>query len=138
MTKGTLSTYRSAMQLQLERFFLVRETRAELRFLANRMRYLADVLSIPWVLTDEEVEQLRLQTDDEARDADESRRRRDRRARKRVEREEKDRRRILRAYESDERAREKEARRCQEAGMRVIADIKKRKKKEKRERWGED
>ena len=128
MVKGTLSTFRSVMQLHLERFFPVRETRAELRFLADRMRYLADVLSVPWYLTDEDVQQLRVEFDEDVRNADETKRRKDRRAKRRVEREEKDRRRIIRAYESEERRREKEAGRCREAGKKVMADIEKKRR----------
>lgn len=128
--KGTLSTFRAVTQLQLERFFPVPDTKAEMRFLRDRVQYLVDILSVPWVLTDEEVEQLRLEADEEGREAEEARIRREQRARRRVEQEEKDRRRIRKMYELEERAREKEARRCREAGRKLMLDIKWRSKRE--------
>ena len=128
MIKGTLSVFRSTMQLQLERFFPVPDTTVELRFLADRMQYLADVLSVPWMLTDEEVEQLRLETENDVKKFDGNRKRKERQVRKRVEREEKDHRRIVRAYEAEERKREKEAKRCREAGKELMTDIKKRRR----------
>lgn len=121
--KATLSTFRSVTQLQLERFFPVPDLRAELRFLEDRNRWWVRVLSVPWVLAPEEVERLRVEADEDGRRVEEKRRKSERRARKRVEREGRDQRRILEMYESDERKREREARRCREAGLRVMSNI---------------
>ncbi|KAI2692011.1 hypothetical protein DTO013E5_7880 [Penicillium roqueforti] len=118
--KGTLSTFRSQMQLHLERFWLVRDTNAEMQFLDTRLRFLIEVLSVPWVLTDEEVETLR----DDAERCDERtlehKRRAERVARKRVEREERHARAIALQYEKEERERERELKKIREDGERVM------------------
>ncbi|KAJ5189593.1 Nucleic acid-binding OB-fold [Penicillium cf. griseofulvum] len=118
--KGTLSTFRSQMQLYLERFWLVRDTNAEMQFLDTRLRFLVEVLSVPWVLTDEEVEKLR----DDAERCDErvleDKRRAERAARKRTEREERHARAIARRYEKEENERERELREIREDGKRVM------------------
>ncbi|RHZ58809.1 hypothetical protein CDV55_103306 [Aspergillus turcosus] len=118
--KGTLSVFRAAMQLQLERFFLVRDTAAEMRFVDQRSRYLVEVLTVPWQLTGEEVERLRLEAEAEEEQAEEEQERARRRHRKRAEREEKDQRRIQRLWEREEQLREKEAVLCREAGRRAM------------------
>ncbi|KAJ5796465.1 uncharacterized protein N7518_005005 [Penicillium psychrosexuale] len=118
--KGTLSTFRSQMQLHLERFWLVRDTNAEMQFLDTRLRFLIEVLSVPWVLTDEEIETLR----DDAERCDERalehKRRAERVARKRVEREERHARAIALQYEKEERERERELKKIREDGERVM------------------
>ncbi|KXG48010.1 Nucleic acid-binding, OB-fold [Penicillium griseofulvum] len=118
--KGTLSTFRSQMQLLLERFWLVRDTNAEMQFLDTRLRFLVEVLSVPWVLTDEEIEKLR----DDAERCDErvleDKRRAERAARKRIEREERHARAIARRYEKEENERERELREIREDGERVM------------------
>lgn len=121
--KGTLTEFRAAMQLQLERFFLIRNTAAEMRFVDQRSRYLVEVLTVPWELTGEEVEQLRLEAEAEEEQAEKEQERARRRLRRRVEREEKDQRRIQRMWEREEQFREKEAVLCQEAGRRAMRAI---------------
>lgn len=121
--KGTLSVFRAAMQLQLERFFLVRDTAAEMRFVDQRSRYLVEVLTVPWQLTGEEVERLRLEAEAEEEQAEEEQERARRRHRRRAEREEKDQRRIQRLWEREEQLREKEAVLCREAGRRAMRGI---------------
>lgn len=101
-----------------------------MQFLDDRVRYLVDVLSVPWVLTEEEVEELRVEADEEGRKVEEEKRRGERKVRRRLEREERDQRRILRMYEFEERVREKEAKYCREAGRRVMSDIERRKKRD--------
>lgn len=121
--KGTLTEFRAAMQLQLERFFLIRNTAAEMRFVDQRSGYLVEVLTVPWELTGEEVEQLRLEAEAEEEQAEKEQERARRRLRRRVEREEKDQRRIQRMWEREEQFREKEAVLCQEAGRRAMRAI---------------
>ncbi|GIJ98408.1 hypothetical protein Aspvir_000525 [Aspergillus viridinutans] len=121
--KGTLTVFRAAMQLQLERFFLIRDTTAEMRFVDQRSRYLVEVLTVPWELTGEEVERLRLEAEAEEEQAEEEQARARRRHRKRAEREEKDQRRLQRLWEREEQFREKEAVLCQEAGRRAMRAI---------------
>ncbi|PLB40181.1 OB-fold domain-containing protein [Aspergillus candidus] len=107
--KGTISTFRSTPQLQLERFWLLRDTNAEMRFVAQRARYLAEVLSHPWVLSEEEVVRLEEEAEAEEVRGEEGRDRAVRKARARGERESRHCGVILRAWEREEREREKEA-----------------------------
>ncbi|KAJ5772997.1 Nucleic acid-binding OB-fold [Penicillium paradoxum] len=118
--KGTLSMFRSRMQLNLERFWLVGDTNAEMRFLDDRLRFLIEVLSVPWVLSDEEVEALRLDAERGDERLLEDKRRAERVARKRVEREERHARAIAHRYEREEKEREKELRALREDGERVM------------------
>lgn len=98
----------------------MRDTNAEMQFLDTRLRFLIEVLSVPWVLTDEEVETLR----DDAERCDERtlehKRRAERVARKRVEREERHARAIALQYEKEERERERELKKIREDGERVM------------------
>lgn len=124
--KGTLSQFRSVMQLQLERFTLVRDTNAEMQFVDERLQFLVEVLSMPWVLLDEEVERLRLDAEEGGLRVVEERRRAERRVRRRVEREERDQRHIQKRYEREERKRAKEASVCKEDGVKVMQDIRRK------------
>ncbi|OQD61840.1 hypothetical protein PENPOL_c015G09295 [Penicillium polonicum] len=118
--KGTLSTFRSQMQLHLERFWLVRDTNAEMQFLDTRLRFLMEVLSVPWVLTDEEIETLRGDAERCDERALEDKRRAERIARKKIEREERHAKAIARRYEKEENERERELRKVREDGERVM------------------
>lgn len=108
------------MQLHLERFWLVRDTNAEMQFLDTRLRLLIEVLSVPWVLTDEEIGTLR----DDAERCDEraleDKRRAERIAKKKIEREERHAKAIARRYEKEEYERERELRKVREDGERVM------------------
>ena len=126
--KGTLSTFRATMQLQLERVFAVPDTNAEMHFLDQRTRFLVEVLSVPWVLSGEEIVRLRRDAEEEDERVEEEQERVRKRQRKRVEREERDQRRIQKLWEREERAREKEAVSCQDAGLRVMRDLEGRKR----------
>lgn len=126
--KGTLSTFRSTMQLNLERFFPVPDTNAEMQFLDQRIRFLVEVLWMPWVLTEEEIVQLGTEAEEEQERLGEEQDRIRRRHRKRVEREERDQRRIQKLWEREERLREKEAASCQVAGKRVMWELEKKKR----------
>lgn len=121
--KGTLSSFRATMQIQLERYFLIRDTNTEMRFLDERVRFLVEVLSVPWGLNGEEVEGLRREGEKEEVRVDEGRRRAERKRRRRVEREEKDRRRIEKGWEGEERMRAKEAEVCRADGVRLMRDL---------------
>ncbi|KOS37710.1 hypothetical protein ACN38_g11495 [Penicillium nordicum] len=118
--KGTLSTFRSQMQLHLERFWLVRDTNAEMQFLDTRLRFLIEVLSVPWMLTDEEIETLRGDAERCDERALEDKRRAERIARKKIEREERHAKAIARRYEKEENERERELRKVREDGERVM------------------
>ena len=125
--KGTLSRFRDTMQLNLERFALVRDTNAEMQFIDERLQFMVHVLSVPWVLSADEVERLRLDAEQGGLKVVEERRRLERRARRRAEREERDAKHIQQRYEREERRREKEAAICMEDGVRVMADIRRKK-----------
>ncbi|KAJ5129387.1 uncharacterized protein N7515_005426 [Penicillium bovifimosum] len=118
--KGTLSTFRQRMQLNLERFWLVGDTNAEMRFLDDRLRFLLRVLSVPWELSDDEVEELRRDAERSDERAVEGRRRAERAVRKREEREERHARAIAKRYKKEEEEREKELRALREDGERVM------------------
>lgn len=123
--KGTLSQFRSVMQLQLERFTLVPDTNAEMQFVHERLQFLVEVLSVPWVLTEAEIERLRVEVEEDGLRVAEERRRAERRARRREEREERDRRHLLKRYEREERRRAKEASVYQKEGRKAVQDMKK-------------
>ncbi|OQE47417.1 hypothetical protein PENCOP_c001G07998 [Penicillium coprophilum] len=118
--KGTLSTFRSQMQLNLERFWIVRDTNTEMQFLDTRLRFLIEVLSVPWVLTDEEIETLRADAERYDERTLEDKRRAERVARKKVEREERHAKAIARRYEREEYEREQELKKIREDGKRVM------------------
>ncbi|KAJ6096481.1 hypothetical protein N7486_007227 [Penicillium sp. IBT 16267x] len=126
--KGTLGSFRSIMQLHLERFSILRDTNAEMKFVFERLQFFVDVLSVPWVLLDEEIEQLRREGEEGDIRAAEERERARQKIKRRAEREEKDERHIARKYESEEREREKEAAVCREEGVRVMREIRERKR----------
>ena len=126
--KGTLSNFRSRMQLHLERFFPIPDTNAEMRFLSQRIRFLVEVLSVPWVLSEEEITGLHHEAEHEEERVELELEQEQRRRRKRVEREERDQRRIQRMWEKEEKAREKDAVSCQDAGRRVMWELERRKR----------
>ncbi|KAL4952012.1 hypothetical protein BDW69DRAFT_28942 [Aspergillus filifer] len=118
--KGTLSQFRGIMQINLERFFAVPSTNAEMCFLEARTRFLLDVLSTPWYLDENEVETLWREADDEGRRVEEDQARLRKRGRKREAREEKIRKRIEEKWELEEQEREEEARVVAEAGREFM------------------
>ncbi|KAL4992230.1 hypothetical protein BDW68DRAFT_196854 [Aspergillus falconensis] len=124
--KGTLSTFRSTNQIQLERFFPVLNTQAEMRFVEARMRFLAEVLSVPWALGEGDIESLRMQADEEGRGIEEEQTRHRRRARKRAEREERERRRVEKLWEQEEVIREREGRVAREVARKYMMEIERR------------
>lgn len=125
--KSTLSRFRSTMQLNLERFTLIRDTNAEMQFVDARLQFLVEVLAVPWVLLDEEIEQLRAEAEKGDLKAIEERQRAERRVKRRAEREERDYRHIQKRYEREERKRAKEAVVCKEDGVNVMRDIRRKK-----------
>ena len=98
-------------QLHLERFMILPDTNAEVQFWEAKTRFLVDVLSVPWRLTGEEVEQLRRENvhgEDKKRRTRVMRREEiERRERRKAEREERDRLLIERRYVREEAVREK-------------------------------
>lgn len=125
--KGTLSRFRATMQLNLERFTLIRDTNAEMQFVDERLRFLVELLAEPWVLSDEEIEQLRAEAEKGDLKAIEERQRAERRVKRRAEQEERDYRHIQKRYEREERKRAKEAVVCKENGVNIMRDIRRRK-----------
>ncbi|KAJ5755564.1 hypothetical protein N7533_005107 [Penicillium manginii] len=124
--KGTVNRFRGTMQVNLERFALVHDTNSEMRFIDERLRFLVEVLSLPWFLLDEEVEDLRREAERGGLEVAEERRRAEKRARMRTEREERDQRHIQRRYEKEERKRAVGAGVCREDGVKVMHDIRKK------------
>jgi hypothetical protein len=124
--KGTVNRFRGTMQVNLERFALVHDTNSEMRFIDERLRFLVEVLSLPWFLLDEEVEDLRREAERGGLEVAEERRRAEKRARMRTEREERDQRHIQRRYEKEERKRAVGAGACREDGVKVMHDIRKK------------
>ncbi|EAS34065.1 OB-fold nucleic acid binding domain-containing protein [Coccidioides immitis RS] len=57
--KGTITRFRGMLQLHLERYTLLDDTNAEVRFWEEKTRYFVQVLSVPWVLSAEEMGDLR-------------------------------------------------------------------------------
>ncbi|CEL00601.1 hypothetical protein ASPCAL00199 [Aspergillus calidoustus] len=133
--KGTLSVFRSTMQVNLERFFPVPDTAAEMRFVEARCRFYLEVLSTPWFVSEGDIETLRLEADEEGEKIEEEQARARRRARRRVEREEKERLKIERAWDREEASREKDARRAREAGGELLRELE-AKRKRGRDRMG--
>jgi hypothetical protein len=121
--KGTLSRFRSVMQLNLERFTLIRDTNAEMSFIDERLQFLVEVLAVPWVLSDEEIEQLRAEAERGDAKAIEDRQRAEQRVKRRAEREERDYRHIQKRYAREEKRRAKEVVVCKEDGVNVMRDI---------------
>ncbi|EGD87288.1 hypothetical protein H112_05827 [Trichophyton rubrum D6] len=120
--KGTVITFRNIRQLHLERFVLLPDMAGEMRFWEERTRVLVDVLAVPWYLTPEQVEQLRI----EGVGLEEKKRKRskakeqekERRERKKAEREVKDYERIVRRYQREEEVRRKYAESSREVSAR--------------------
>ena len=98
------------------------------------MRFLVEVLSFPWELTDTEVERLRVEADEEEVRVEEERIRGEKRRRRRVEREERDYGRILKKWEVEEAVRQREAGVCREEGRRLMRVIE-RNKMGREARW---
>ncbi|GAD93418.1 OB-fold nucleic acid binding domain-containing protein [Paecilomyces variotii No. 5] len=107
--KGTLSTFRSMVQVQLERFTLLRDTNSEMHFWDEQSRFLVDVLSVPWTLEPEEVDQLRREADEEEDRIVRARKRLEQRRRKAARKEQRDKIRIQKRWERDEKLRREEA-----------------------------
>lgn len=107
--KGTLSpkfkTQTPTMTVILERFWLITDTNSEVRFWNERSRFLIDVLSHPWHLSADDVEELRRQAQSQERKVIRDRQRKQERQKREREREEKSQRRILRRWEAEEKVR---------------------------------
>lgn len=116
--KGTLSSFRSTMQVVLERYVILPDTNAEIRFWDERARYLVDVLSVPWSLSADEIAQLRREAEEDEQKAVWDQRRAQEKKKRLAEREEKDRRRIQRRWEREEKLRERQAAMCREANRK--------------------
>ena len=111
------------MQLNLERFTLIRDTNAEMQFIDQRLRFLVEVLAVPWVLSSEEVDRCRADAERGDVMAIEHRQRAERRVKRRAEREERDFHHIQKRYEREEQKRAKEAMLSRENGVSLMRDI---------------
>ena len=115
--KGTLSSFRQRLQINLKRLNVIQDTNTELLHIQARSHYLLTVLNVPWTLTVEAQDNLLSQ----AKGGDEAvlrqaKRGKDR-AKCREEREKRDAQEITSMYESDERGRTVGAERAKEAGV---------------------
>ncbi|PCG93298.1 hypothetical protein PENOC_088330 [Penicillium occitanis (nom. inval.)] len=110
--KGTLSpkfkTSTPTMTVILERFWPLAETNLEIKFWNERSRFLMDVLSKPWRLSADEIEELRKQAQSQERKVIRDRQRKQERQKRVQEREEKYHRRIMRRWEAEEKVRKAE------------------------------
>ncbi|KAL2825163.1 hypothetical protein BDW59DRAFT_161880 [Aspergillus cavernicola] len=129
--KGTLSIFRSTVQVHLERFFFVPDTKAEMHFVEARCRFLVEVLSVPWFVGEGDIARLRVEADEEGTKVEEEQARVRRRGRRRVDREERDRKKIEEVWEKEEVMREKGARVAREVGGEYMREIGRRQGK-----WG--
>ncbi|PYH44870.1 OB-fold domain-containing protein [Aspergillus saccharolyticus JOP 1030-1] len=132
LLKGTPSTYRQTVQLQLERCSPLHTTSAEMRFLDQRTRTRVEVLSTPWVLGADEVGRLRREADAEEERVEAEVARGQRRLRRRGAREEREYRGIMERWEAEERVREREAAAARAAGVeltRLLASIKQKRRR---------
>lgn len=122
--KGTLSVFRSSYQIILEKFEIISgNTAAEMRFWDERSRFLIDVLSVPWSLTTTEVADLRKEYQLEEENRIERRKRAEEWKSRWEGRDERHRRRILKAWEREERMRRQEAERCKEESERFMIEL---------------
>lgn len=119
------------MQVILERYTILPDTNAEIRFWDERTRYLVDVLSVPWSLSADEIAHLRREAEEDERKADRAQRRAQEKKKRLAEREEKDRRRIQQRWEREEKLRERQAALCREANRRFQEMMMTKKKKMK-------
>ncbi|QSS66169.1 OB-fold nucleic acid binding domain-containing protein [Histoplasma capsulatum] len=144
--KGTISYFRGMFQLCLERYEMLHNMTTEVHFWDERTRFRLQVLCVPWVVTQEEVEKLRREAEEltaasaariggvgdrdvdlnadghvvaRRRKAEREREMEKDRERRRVEREERDRLRIEKRYEREEVVREILAKRCREKSVLV-------------------
>ena len=121
--RGTITQFRGMLQLHLERYVLIEDTNAEMEFLEQRTRFLVDVLCVPWVLGEDEIEWLRRRCEEADLKKMIQKRSREQRiaraARREAEREERYRLRIEKQYAKDEIIRQKLAAKCAEVSQRV-------------------
>lgn len=97
-----------------------------MQFIDERLQFLVEILAVPWVLSDEEIEQLRADAERGDAKAIEDRQRAEQRVKRRAEREERDYRHIQKRYEREERRRAKEAGVCREDGVNVMRHIRRK------------
>ncbi|OKL61303.1 hypothetical protein UA08_03209 [Talaromyces atroroseus] len=124
--KGTLSCklplfQTTNTQVILERFWVLCDTSAEIKFWNERSRFLMDVLSKPWCLTEDEIASLRQQARVEQGRAMKERQRMQERKKRLEGREQRYQRRIVRRWQAEEKLREKESERVRESNKRWLA-----------------
>jgi hypothetical protein len=129
--KGTITTFRSVRQIALERLEIVPDTNAEVRFWAQRTQLFADVLSKPWVVSVDEQARLLKEAEGEVEDIKGRAARREKRLAKERTREKRHAEEIAKAYEVEEKGRERAAEKARADGLRLRAKAEKRKKKKR-------
>lgn len=117
--KGTISAFRSVRQIALERLEIVPDTNAEVRFWIQRTQLLTGVLSKPWNLSAERQKQLRKEAEGEAEGGKERAARRVKRLAKERRREKRHADKIAKAYEAEERERNRVAEEMRRHGLEL-------------------
>jgi Telomere regulation protein Stn1 len=129
--KGTITTFRSVRQIALERLEIVPDTNAEVRFWTQRIQLFADVLSKPWVVSVDEQARLLEEAEGEVDDIKGRAARREKRLAKERTREKRHAEEIAKAYEVEEKGRERAAEEARADGLRLRTKAEKRKKKKR-------
>lgn len=127
--KGTLSRFRSIMQVQLERFWIVRDTNTQVAFWNDRTRFLVDVLSTPWSLDESQIAALRQRASYEEDRAVTERKRALERKRRHEHREDKHYRQIMKRWDKEEAIRAREVERVLECNRKLMARLAQRRKR---------
>lgn len=147
--KGTFSSFFGVLEIALERFEILPDTQTEMTFWRERMRYMTDVLSISWHLSEQEVSNLQILTEAEMVDqekkllANKGRRRRESqrglgwkkeveagrlaREKRRAEREKRHNEKILKTWTKEEHIRQAYANRSKIASEKWASELQKKK-----------
>ncbi|KIV92444.1 hypothetical protein PV10_03741 [Exophiala mesophila] len=107
--KGTLSSFRKTLQINLKRIFLVPSTAHELAHIRSRNDFFRSTLSIPWALSERRQRHLLRQANEEAVTRRDREKRRRKRQLAREQQEILDQQLIVRQWEEEEKTREKDA-----------------------------
>jgi hypothetical protein len=129
--KGTVTTFRSVRQIALERLEIVPDTNAEVRFWTQRTQLFVDVLSKPWVVSVDEQARLLKEAEGKVEDTKGRAAKREKRLAKERTREKRHAEEIAKAYEMEEKGRERAAERARADGLRLRAKAERR-RREKR------
>lgn len=115
--KGTITTFRDARQIQIERLSVVPTTNHEVRLAAARIKFLEEVLTKPWVLSPNRQKRLFREAQGEKRKESEKAVMLKQRQKRLEDREKRHAERITKEYEREEEQRKKDAEVARQAGM---------------------